>query len=119
METGAKWPETRENLTDAAARKLAHWLLARMPGGSVVVFVAHPGNHAAFFCAKLEPVSILAPPAYGPESRAARIQGALLSAVFRNGDERSLCSDRESLERGAESVYQVAFAGTETRPWQY
>jgi len=119
IETQTGWPVATEDLSSSAARSLARWLLDRMPPEAIVVFIRHPENETAFFCDGREPVFLPAPVGYGPESRAARIQGALLGEVMRRNGAQSLCHDQSASDAGTRSIVDAAFRGTESRPWHY
>ena len=119
IKTARGWPGSLADLVDSSGKALAQWLLGQMPQEAIVAFVRYPGNEAAFFCDGLDPVAVAPPDGYGPESRAARLQGALLGeAMLPEGIQR-LCRDQSTWEAATRRIVSVAFNGTETRPWQY
>jgi hypothetical protein len=119
IRTTSDWPASTENLAGANARVLAQWLLAQMPQGAIVVLVRYPGNEAVFYCDGLVSTVVAAPEVYGIESRAARIQGALLGQAMRNHEADRFCSDQADWDGRARAVVTAAFRGTASRPWQY
>ena len=119
VETPGGWPSTLEELSDPSAVALVRWLWAQMPQGAIVVLVGYRGSEAAFFRDRLEPILVSAPQGYGPESRAARIQGALLGEVMQASDDRDPCGDQTSWDAACRSIVAAAFKGTESRPWRY
>jgi len=119
IRAASDWPASIEDLAGSSARALAQWLLAQMPQGAVVVLVRYPGNEACFYCDGLAPAVLPAPDSYGLESRAARIQGALLAQALPMHHAHEVCRDQADWDVRTRAVVTAAFRGTESRPWQY
>lgn len=90
-----------------------------MPLGEVLALVRCPGNEAGFYCDRLAPTAVPAPEGFGMESRAARIQGALLAQAMLKDHAHGLCRDQADWDVRARDAVISAFRGTESRPWQY
>ena len=82
-------------------------------------FGSYPGNDVGFHRRGLTPVAVPVAPGYGPESRAARVQGALLVDHMTRDVGESLFSDQSVWTAAMHKAVEVAFCGTETRPWRY
>jgi len=83
INTGRSWPENLECLLDSNITLLASWLMRKMPSKAIVVFNRYQTGDTIFFVANQEPVVIEAPEGFGNESRAARLQGALLGLMLK------------------------------------
>ena len=111
------WPENASSLTGDDFQTLADWLLARMRPGSVVMLHRHCVQDTALFRPGVDVVHLPAPDGYGPESRAARLQGALMGLTITNRqDNRAVDLSWQQL---CTRVVGAAFQGTDVRPWQY
>lgn len=113
------WSSHGADLSDAIAKQLAQWLLARMPGNSIVAFVGHPSNQTVFFCNDKQAAVVPAPDGYDSASRAARIQGALLARVLTDSGPQEILRTQQSWDDGSAQIVTSAFEGTEARPWRY
>jgi len=117
-ETPRGWPDNLESLEDITLNELASWLIARMPTGSTVVFHRYKALDSAFYgegCTAY----IAAPQGFGKESKAARIQGALLGRIIELGRLKSKLTDVAVWQRLCEEIVKTAFHGTDVRPWRY
>ena len=119
IKTGRGWPGSLADLVDSSGKALGQWLLGQMPQEAIVAFVRYPGNEAAFFCDGLDQVAVAPPYGYGPESRAARLQGALLGEVMVKEAVHRLCLDQSTWTAATHRILATAFQGTEARPWRY
>ena len=111
------WPENTPSLAGNDFQTLADWLLARMRPDSVVMLHRHCVQDTALYRHGADAVHLPAPDGYGPESRAARLQGALMGLIIANRqDNRAVDLSWQQLFT---RVVEVAFQGTDVRPWQY
>jgi len=118
FETPRGWPDNLESLEDITLNELASWLIARMPTGSTVLFHRHKSLDSAFY-GEGRTAYTTAPQGFGNESRAARIQGALLGRSIGLGSLQSELNDAADWQRLCKEIVETAFHGTNVRPWQY
>jgi len=118
FKTPRGWPNNLEPLEDIILGELASWLIAEMPPGSTVVVHRHKAQDTVFY-GEERTAHVTAPRGFGNESRAARIQGALLGRAIDLRSNISELTDVSDWQRFCEGVIDTAFHGTEVRPWQY
>ena len=119
IQTARGWPEDLEPLEAPALDKLAAWLVARMQPGAIVVFNRFDAGDSVFYREGYPAAVVDAPGGYGHESRAARIQGALLGRALQADSCVSNPRDAVDWQRCCEGIIDSAFSGTDARPWRY
>ncbi len=90
-----------------------------MPSKAIVVFNRYQTGDTIFFVANQEPVVIEAPEGYGNESRAARLQGALLGLMLKRNSSPYLPVEPDEWKRICKETIDMAYQGTNVRPWLY
>ena len=93
--------------------------LARMQPGAIVVFNRFDAGDSVFYREGYPAAVVDAPGGYGHESRAARIQGALLGRALQADSCVSNPRDAVDWQRCCEGIIDSAFSGTDARPWRY
>lgn len=119
IETSRGWPDDRASLRDQSFDQLAAWLRVRMRPDSIVVLHRNERADTAFYRGTVEPVIVMAPEGYGKESRAARIQGALFGCAMLGDCCVSRSVQSADWQLCCEHVVDLAFTGTDERPWRY
>lgn len=114
-----QWPGSISNMGDEASRHLVEWLFQELPETAIVVLHRYTAGDSAFYKRGHDPVVIPKPTGYDSASRAARIQGALLSTALARLEADADEDDAGGWKGWCEDVIETAFYGTELRPWIY
>ena len=119
IDPGRRWPENLQTLEHTSLGRMATWMIERMHPRAVVVLHRYGAADSVFYCSDHPQVIVDAPEGYGTESRAARIQGALLGRALLGDSGISHPVEAGGWRRCCEDVVDLAFRGTDVRPWWY
>jgi len=113
------WPKREPTLQSPIFDQLHTRLRERMPRDAIVVLHRHATGDSLFRCGETRTCEVPARPGFGPESRAARLQGSLLGLSLLERQRRHTPSDDTRWAALCRSAVDLGFQGTNTRPWRY
>jgi len=119
IKTKRGWPAKKSSLNEAVFINLALSLSEIMRPNAVVVLHRDTVGDTLFYNAQQQPMIVETPAGHGTESRAARMQGALLALSLLRNHSCYASLNTDSWQGLCEDTVTVGLLGTDQRPWYY